>query len=128
MRGSIVALAILFLSSSAMADWVKVDSNDLGTTYVDPSTIRRSGSKVKMWDLVDFRAAQGAKNGQQVRSIRAQSEYDCEESAKRAIYVSAHAGNMANGNIVTLITQAGDWTPIAPESVVEAKWKIACKK
>jgi len=34
-------------------------NNDVGiTTYADPTTIRKSGNKVKIWSLDDFKTVQ----------------------------------------------------------------------
>jgi hypothetical protein len=48
MRKLILILLLAVLSSSAMAEWIKVGANDNSTIYADPATIRKEGNMVKM--------------------------------------------------------------------------------
>jgi len=62
--GSWSLITLLFLSSlPAYAEWVAVEKDYLApglqTVYVDPDTIRREGSLVTMWQLIDFKWMQG---------------------------------------------------------------------
>jgi len=66
-------ITLLFLSSApAYAEWVAVEKHDLSpeiqTVYVDPDTIRREGSLVTMWQLIDFKTMHNAR-GEEPYSI-----------------------------------------------------------
>ena len=50
-------------SGSAYAEWVKISSNDTAIYYADPEAIRRKGTLVKMWVLVDFKTIQTSAEG-----------------------------------------------------------------
>jgi len=43
----ILMMLLAVVSSSAMAEWVEVDTSDDSTYYANPNTIRKSGNKVK---------------------------------------------------------------------------------
>jgi len=51
MPKAILIILLTVVSSSAMAEWVKVSEDKLVTAYADPTTIRKLGDKVKMWAL-----------------------------------------------------------------------------
>ena len=56
MRKFILVLLLAIVSSSAMADWVLVGSNEPANLmiYADPDTIHRTGNIVSMWNILDF--------------------------------------------------------------------------
>jgi hypothetical protein len=48
----------LLISARAMAEWVKYSEGDNGNSYYfDPSTIKRNGNLVRVWDLQEPQAA-----------------------------------------------------------------------
>jgi hypothetical protein len=53
----LLLILMLVVSSSAMAEWVWVGKSEGFTTYVDPTTVRKSGNKVKLWRLTDYKTA-----------------------------------------------------------------------
>jgi len=80
MHKAILIMLLAVVSSSAMAEWVSLgESGDKTlTNYADPATIRKSGNRVKMWSLYDFKTVQV-----RFRSVRLQIEYDCKEEEYR---------------------------------------------
>lgn len=54
MRKTILMLLLAVVSSSAEAGWIAVGDGENMTTYADPTTIRKTGDRVKMWALLDF--------------------------------------------------------------------------
>ena len=107
------------VSGSVMAEWVKVDTTQLGTIYVDPSTIRATGNKVKMWDMIDLNTA---------GSFKTKYEYDCKEDKARMLAAYVFDGKMGEGSVVKSLVEIGKWMPNSPESAADAKSKIACSK
>lgn len=115
-------------SNGAMAEWVLVGSNDEFTTYVNPSTILKSGNRVKMWKLHNFEAAQIHDSGKQFMSIKAQSEFNCKEEQSRTLYYSMQSERMGGGNSIITDSKRGEWIPVVPDSIFETLWKFACGK
>jgi len=104
MHKAILILLLAVVSSSAMAEWVKVSEDKLVTAYADPTTIRKLGDKVKMWALWDYSTAQEG-DSKPYMSVRIQNEYNCKEETVRQIYATTFSGNMAEGN--TINSQGG---------------------
>lgn len=106
------------------------------TAYADPSTIRKSGKKVKMWHLFDYKTAMALSTGkpymssqeQPYMSLQEQSEFDCKEEQSRRLYSTFYSGNMRRGEVVGVIETPGNWSPVSPDSMNKALWKIACGK
>jgi len=128
MKKLLLTLMLAVVSSSAIAEWVKVGTSDDKTTtiYADPSTIRKSGNRVKMWALWDYSTAQEG-DSKPYMSVRIQNEYNCKEETDRQIYATTFSGNMLEGN--TIAMQGGrNWEPIALRTFGETLWKFACGK
>ena len=75
MHKVILMMLLAVVSSSAMAKWVKVSEDKLVAAYADPTTIRKSGNKVKMWVLWDYFTAQEVVS-KPYMSARIQNECD----------------------------------------------------
>ena len=126
MHKVILMILLVFASSSAMAEWVKVSEDKLVTAYADPTTIRKLGDKVKMWALWDYSTAQEG-DSKPYMSVRIQNEYNCKEETHRQIFATVFTDNMARGNEIA--SQGGrEWKPVAPRTHDEALWKFACGK
>ena len=130
MNNVILMMLLAFVSSSAMAEWVEIGSSEDGamTVYANPATLRKVVSKVKMWDLGDYKTANDAGNGKQYMSIKGQTEYNCKEEQYRTLYLSFYSGNMGTGEIIGTHPDAKKWLPVMPDSLIEALWKFACRK
>ena len=107
-----------------MAEWTLVGANDLGiTTYVDLDTIHKAGNTFKMWSLYDYKIA-----GAKVLSMKSWSKYDCEEEQTITLAYSQFSGNMGAGFLVYSDGNPSKWEPVAPGSIGETEFKIACSK
>jgi len=129
MKKLLLTLVLAFMNTSAMAEWTVVEWNheDGGLTlYVDYITIRKVGNKVKMLSLVDFKVVE--KGETDLFSSRTQDEFDCEEKKMRQLYYALYSGSMGSGKMEHANGEHLKWTPVEPESMEEAKWKIACGK
>ena len=128
MKRLLIGLMLLVTAGAASAEWTIVDGGDRFIHYVDRETIRRNGNLVKMWDLADFKMVRTTA-GHSYLSSKTQREYDCKEEKSRLLAFTDFSGQMGNGNVVYSNGNVRDeWSPIQPESVGEAKWKIACGK
>lgn len=117
------------MSTIAMAEWTAVDwSHEDGglTLYVDYSTIRKIGNKVKMLSLADFEVVE--KDEVDLFSSRTSNEYDCKEKLMRQLFYSLYSGSMGNGKMEHSNSEQLKWAPVESESMEEAMWEIACGK
>lgn len=128
-----VVLALLVMSCSAglaQAEWVKVmDGSGAGgyTIYFETTSlgIDKKRGLVKVRLLYDFKTAQTNHKGPYL-SIRVQQQYDCKEERSRILESSHFDGNMANGKSVSTDTTEEPWKPVAPGTIGETLWKMAC--
>jgi hypothetical protein len=125
-------ITLLVLSSSpAYAEWVKVDKVKDGTTvYVNPDTIRRKVEMVTMWALIDFKTAETIGDNQSFLSTKEKLEYDCDGERGRLLSFTHFSDNMGTGKVVYTDEGEGEvrWEPVAPRTVAQALWKLACGK
>ena len=121
---TIVLLLGLLISAPAMAEWVKYWEGDNGDSYYyDPSTIKRNGNLVRVWEISDLK--ERSKSG--VLSARMLPEHDCKEDRRRQLYFSTHSGPMSQGETLYSDTTTGPWRYIPPDTVAEDLLKILCK-
>lgn len=127
MKKLLLTLMLALVSTGAVAEWIGVSENDDFTGYADIATISKAGNKVKMWGLVDYRAAQVSPDGQFLSS-KSQAEYDCKEKQRRVLAFSWFSGNMEDGEVIHSNSDPGRWMPVAGVSLWETLWKKACGK
>ena len=126
-------ITFLFLNSvPAYAEWVAVEKHDLSPgiqiLYVDPDTIRREGSLVTMWQLIDFKTMQGGRSPTRFSSTKTQKQFDCVEARTRLLRVTDFWGNMGTGESAEAYVENGNWMPIEPDSMNQSLWEVACGK
>ena len=131
MKRLLLGLMLLVTATAASAEWTRIASGGNGELieYVDRATIRRNGNLVKMWDLADHKTIQKGAAGESYLSSKSQQEYECKEEKVRTLAFTWFDEQMGNGKVVYSVGNArGEWSPIEPESMGEALWKIACGK
>ena len=130
MNKLLIAALLTVFSTSVMAEWTRVGGNDNVTIYADLATIRKSGDRVKMWALHDFKVVQIFKgNGARFLSMTTQEEYDCKEDTSKLLTANAYLKNMVAGEVVYASGAAhGEPVPVAPGSMGDDKFKVACGK
>jgi hypothetical protein len=122
--------AVLVLSSGpAYGKWMRLLHNDqvAVTIYVDSDLIDRNGSRVKMWELIDYERIQ-TEAGTSYLSARLQREYDCVNELQRTLAVTKLSGNMGTGKVVFTNSAEYKWEPVDPGSIGKRLWKVACGK
>ena len=126
----LIAVLLAAFSTSVLAEWTAIGENENSVQYANLSTIRKSGNKVKMWDLIDLKVVQVDKyDGARYLSLAVQYEYDCKEETVRMLMFNRHSKNMGAGEVVYssgAVHREPD--PISPDSVSEALFKLACGK
>lgn len=129
MRRLILIMLLVLSCGPVYAEWVEVSANKKAgvIAYADPDTIRRKGDLVKMWSLFDLHTTQTG-GGNSYLSIKALQKYDCTEDRSRALAYMKFSGNMGHGKVVYRNSDEGTWAPVAPVSVGQELWKVACGK
>ena len=131
MKKLILALLIIAFSTSAMAAWTLIDSNDEFDIYVDIASKRKVGNKVKAWTLYDYKSPQTlTPNGQHLSTAR-QHEYDCVNETSRFLSFANYTEHMQTGSVVYSFTfkpTDPDVVAILPNSNGESVFKVACGK
>ena len=124
----LIAALLAVFSTSVMAEWTEVGGSDINTTYADLSTIRKSGDKVMMWALLDYKVVQMV-DGTRFLSMTNQFEYDCKEETSRLSALIWYSKNMGAGEVVY---NSGvvhrEPQPISPGSLNRIHFKLACGK
>ena len=124
----LIAALLAVFSTSVMAEWTAVGSADTDTIYADLSTIRKSGDRVKMWALLDFKVIQTLVDKRYLSEV-SQSEYDCKEETSRLSALIFYSKNMGAGEVVySSGAMHEEPRPVSPGSVDEALFKVACGK
>ncbi len=129
MHKILLTLLLAVVSGNAMAKWVSVGQTEHETYYVNKATIHKSGNTVKMWSLIDYKAAQHTPDGKLYLSSKAQTEYDCAESRMRilnAIWASGYMGTKYA--VMSRSNTSEEWSPVASDSTDALFMKIACGK
>ena len=126
----LIAVLLAVFSTSVMAEWTRVSGSDTDTStaYADLSTIRKSGNKVKMWVLLDYKVVRTV-DGMRYLSMTNQFEYDCKEETSRILAFLWYSKNMGAGEVVyTSGAMHEEPRPIPPGSMIEGIFKVACGK
>lgn len=121
-------LFLTFASQVAIAEFVEFTKLDVATIYVDKSSLVKKGNVSKLWVMIDYNSPQSDKVGKMVLSDKLQYQYDCKEKQFQIIASSAHAGQKATGEIVSVNPDAPVLTPVVPGTLDEKFWEIACVK
>ena len=111
MKKLLLTLILAVMSSSAIAEWVEVakggEEIETITAYADPDTIRKTGNRVKMWVLVDYKKDEEEFG---ILSARLKEEYDCKEKKQRILFMAFYSGHMGKDETVEILSGAeGSW-------------------
>ena len=129
MKKFLLTLVLCVINNSVMAQWSAIATATGKIYYTNPSTIRKSGNKVKIWSLIDYNLVQEISANTKFLSQKSQQEYDCKEEQRRTLYFSWHSENMGKGDVIYTDNKPdNEWSPIPPESTDEILWKFACGK
>lgn len=122
-----VSLAML-PTSALCAEWVKAAWSDGAIMYIDASSVKREGGKVRAWVLSDFSSLQTAGEITYMSSNRLDL-FNCKESTSVLLAANLYSGGGGAGEMVA----SEQWseseqstTYLAPDSKGEAIMKQAC--
>lgn len=124
----ILTILLTVASTSAMAEWTKINSDDEFNSYVDKSSIRRTGNLVKMWTLTDFKSLVTPEYSKPFLTMITQKEYDCKNESSRSLYITTYDGNMGFGKVISSERLNANSSPVSPDSIQEREFEIVCHK
>ena len=126
------ALLLLFMSTAASADWVKI--NGLADTspekFIDTNAIRQSGpmnTMRRVWELTHL--ARGASD--KVLSTKNYMEYDCKDRRVRVLEESNFSEYWAQGENLTATGQdnkPANWSDIGKGGISETIFNRVCPR
>lgn len=127
LKNCLIGLMLMAVSAGAMAEWtwLSTDTSD-NKYYVDLSTIRKSGSTVKMWVVSDYKKEKSLYGGKSYLSQMNRTEFDCNEEKSREVSFYFYSGNMQNGDTVLSADLTREWSSIPPGSIAATLLKVAC--
>lgn len=130
MRRLFVGLLAAVASASACADWVKVGESMNGKVlhYLDPATIRKEGTVMRVVTLTDFVEPQVISDTQRFLSVKMQDEFDCATQTGRHLSLTALAGNMGSGPVVATEPGPADVRNVQLNTADEDLMKFVCTR
>jgi hypothetical protein len=107
------------------AEWGAVERRypvpGLQTLYIEPETLRREGSLVTLWQLLDFKWMQGnARGPSRFLSTKTHKEFDCAGKRLQLLAFTEFSRQMGTGIPVDGYVDTGNWLPVEPESINHA--------
>lgn len=108
--------------------WVMIGENEDFTAYANRSTIRKSGSNVKMWARFDFKHHSTAirSNGRIVMSMKNHFGFNCIEEKSITLDTTFFSKIAGYGDVISTWSNTDKWEPIPPDSTIESLWGYAC--
>lgn len=131
MKDSILFAALMLMSvvsSSAMAEWVKVQGNENVTAYADPSTVRNRLGIAKVTSLFDFRQKNVRSDESEFFSTIRETEFNCKGNLQRMAGFSIYTGSMGRGKLLASGSEPQDWKPVSKFSIAIAMKNFACNR
>ena len=125
----IIVISLLFFSciNSSYATWDQIGLSARGTyVAISNDSITKSGVIFNYWVLYSY---ENVIEGTSVLSLKNNKEINCTTKKLRIIYEVQYEGQYGSGKpLATINADEKTWTPIVPDSMMEAEWKYVCKK
>lgn len=127
MKKILMILVAVLISSGASAEWSRVTGSGSVDTYIDLSTVRRDGDKVKLWTMRNYKTPQDPQEEDKHLSTKEQHELDCKEEQRRPLFLTAYSGEKGTGKVVYNINDSNNkWGAIAPGTVGRGLLEVGC--
>jgi len=126
MRIVVLAMAVLAIAPiDAFAAWRRTAESTNAVSYSDPSTIVRSGSMSRMWNMTDYNEQQSW-SGYTFLSSKAEAEYDCAQPRWRIIVEYGFSGHKGTGTKTYHVQGPRPWQSVSGGSIAESRRDLAC--
>lgn len=128
MKRLIIAGLLLAAAMNAHAEFVKYHEDEESVSYLDATSISRTGHEARMWTLEDYRQPQKDLEGRKpFLSVKTHWVFDCAKRMSDVLMAFYYAEAMAQGEEV----HAGaigerQWDRVEPGSVGELAFRAAC--
>jgi len=123
---SAVVITLCYPSLSVAQAWLKVTSAQNTTLYIDPASIVRTNSTVKVTELADFKTDRSDRSGFSYRSQVTQYEINCEKHVRRMLSQTTYLGAFGMGKEMSSLKYVGAWTSATPSSIGEVLDREVC--
>jgi hypothetical protein len=112
---------------SDTSPWEKVGVYEGRTLYIDPTTARKSGSRIQIFTITDLKEPNATARGRQYFSKKALLEFDCSARTLKVLQDVWHTKHMGQGEPVfqTDGPPQGPY-PVQRDSPGELLYKGAC--
>ncbi len=124
--GGVIAITLAYPSSASAQAWLKVASGQSTTLYIDPASIVRTNSTVKVSELADFKTDLSDRSGFSYRSQVTQYEINCEKHVRRMLSQTTYLGAFGMGKEMSSLKYVGAWTSPTPSSIGEVLVREVC--
>jgi len=114
----LTTIFLLLFSINGYCEWTSVSFTDEGISYVDFSTIKKSGNYLRSWGLTNYKD-----NTSQVYL----TEFDCVEDRSRDLSLTGYSGPMGTGNPRT-VNITSKWDYHRPNTMGFILLKSVCRK
>lgn len=124
-----VACLATLPTTSAVAAWQEIGSNEQSTVSLDIETLKRDGDKAQIMSMLDFKTpGTDPQTKEPIRSIIGLNEYLCEKVQYRPIEYKVFSGNKGEGKVVADVKSPDSQF----EAIVSGSWaagvySIACR-
>jgi len=125
----LLATTLLSLACfAAHAEWVLVSEslNREFKFYADPTTKKRTGNVVRVWQLHDY-AKPHVVNIKPYYSDKIYMRYDCVEKTSQTLQIHSFVGRMGSGEMEGAANKPGDELSVPPNSITEQLLNFVCK-
>ena len=123
-------MMLAIASGNAIAGWELIAGDGNISSYIDFSSIHKSGNFAQADYINDFKIAKTV-GSDYVFSLKGRDEFDCRLKLQRPISLTAFNGHMGQGKILFNDITSGKysaWGSIQNGSIEEIQFKAACNK
>lgn len=127
----ILFVLLMVACSVSWADWELVSSDAESIEYADKSTKRQNEGFVEMWRMTNYFEGQSFPSGEKFFSTKILERHDCVNKTTGTISVALYSQLNGSGKVIhTHFNKKNkiEDGPIAPQTVGENNWKVACGK
>ena len=120
----LLTIVLSVISTSVLAEWTLVNSEDSFESYVNLDTIRKDGDKAKIWNMINYKV----RNGRPYLSESSLLAFDCKEETLRVLSLNRFKKEMGMGEVTSSDNSPGELVYVSPGSYGEKLLKTACGK
>ena len=129
MKKLLLTLSLLFVTTSAFAEWKFYDlSKAGGMNYYDNSSITRKGDKVKVMHYANFSQDDELTKLTKMSSARVLYEIDCVNETREILEFKAFSKTDLKGDMTDSMNPSPKIENIVPDSIGAVLMKLVCKK